>query len=97
MEDFVASEPISNILTVRVGVISHILKYFGYAHQWAYLLDHLWTKSKYILSSNPFTTILNAVKRTIKIHAKEFTDSDILLKYTKRKYSEFINFRIEIQ
>ena len=56
------SEKVTNLFTTRIGVLSVVLQFFGYAHQGVYLVNSLWRASRKMLTDYPFEFVLKSVR-----------------------------------
>ena len=61
----------SSIFTSNLGVLSHVLSYYNYAHVSAYLMLTLWTGSRRLFFKNDFEFILKETKKCIKLKIED--------------------------
>ena len=56
------TEDISCMFTKRIGVLSVVLTFFGYAHQGVHLVKFICKASRKLLADYPFESVLKAVR-----------------------------------
>ena len=66
-----SSEVVSSIFTSNIGVLSHVLSYYNYAHMSAYLMQTLWTGSRRLFFKNDFEFILKETRKCIKFKIED--------------------------
>ena len=66
-----SSEVVSSIFTSNIGVLSHVLSYYNYAHMSAYLMQTLWTGSRRLFLKNDFEFILKETRKCIKLKIED--------------------------
>ena len=72
MEDLKwSSEVVSSIFTSNIGVLSHVLPYYNYAHISVYLMQTLWTGSRMLFFKNDFEFILKETRKCIKFKIED--------------------------
>ena len=79
-----SSEVTSSIFTSNLGVLTHVLSYYNYAHISASLMQTLWTGSRRLLLKNNFGIILKETRRSIKLKIKD--SEDFLIHRNANKY-----------
>ena len=75
MEPLHPVEPVSLLFTKRIGPLSKVLEFYGYATQWIALMKRLCKGSISLLIENDFSSVLSNAKKTIVI-----SDLDELIK-----------------
>ena len=82
-----SSEEVSSIFTSNIGVLSHVLSFYNYAHISAYLMQTLWTGSRRLFFKNDFEFILKENRKNIKLKIED--NENIFIYWNVNKYFTF--------
>ena len=91
MEIFDRTEPLYKLFAERVGILSVLLPYFGYAHHGYQLLNKMWKGSRLLLDSNPFDKILKDIKMDYDLFVDKFDSIHKTITCIQHSYNSFVN------